>query len=136
MNRNVIETKGRLCGWSVEYRREPECTALVFTRDDWELYVAYDGEGKAISASLTYPGSGYPCHLSLGLVSRYLQGNRVQMSAYRRRQRIVCGDKAGVVQDIIPDDRFRVRLVVHYDDGGGVGEPYTTHVRAEEEVTV
>ncbi|GLX06679.1 hypothetical protein [Microbispora sp. NBRC 16548] len=129
--RNAVEAKARLCGWTVEHRREAECTALVLTRDGWELYIAYD-QGKAFSASLTYPGSTYPSVLSLGLVSRYLSGNRAQMSAVRRRQRIVCGGKAGVVEDIIPDDRYRVRLVVHYDDNS-VGEPYTTFVRAEQE---
>ncbi len=73
--------------------------------------------------------------LSLEELTRYLRGNRAQMSAFHRGQRVVVGDKTGVVENIVPDDEVKVRLVVRYDDGS-VGEPYTTHVRAEEEARV
>jgi hypothetical protein len=73
--------------------------------------------------------------LSLAMMTRYLRGHREHMSAFRRGQRIIVGEKAGVVEDIIPDDETKVRLVVRYDDGTG-GDPFTTHAHAEEEVAV
>ncbi|WP_214317120.1 hypothetical protein [Nonomuraea sediminis] len=135
--RPAITTKADLGGWAIATSPtyEEGVTELTLTRDDWVIYVGFKGH-TAFAAAVKYPGQTHPAGvLSLGLMARYLRGNREEMSAFRRGQRVIVGDQAGTVKDIIPDDETKVRLVVHYDRGR-VGEPYTTHVRAEEEVTV
>lgn len=129
---SVITAKANLGGWAVTTGPSftDGVTELEFTRDDWKIFVGFQA-GTAFAAAIQYPGQTHPAGvLSLGLLSRYLRGNREQMSAFRRGQRVLVGDQAGTVQDIMPEDEVNVRLVVHYD-GGGVGEPYTTHARAE-----
>ncbi|GAA5046103.1 hypothetical protein HNP84_002486 [Thermocatellispora tengchongensis] len=134
---SLITAKAHLCGWAIATcpTYTEGVTELALTRDDWKIFVGFQA-GTAFAAAILYPGQTHPAGiLSLGLLTRYLRGNRKQMSAFRRGQRVIVGDQAGVVQDIIPDDEVKVRLIVVYD-GGGVGEPYTTHVRAEEEAPV
>ncbi|MEU7891774.1 hypothetical protein AB0B45_02790 [Nonomuraea sp. NPDC049152] len=135
--RPTIATKANLGGWAITTgpTYEEGVTELILTRDDWRIYVGFKGH-TAFAAAIQYPGQTHPAGvLSLGLLSRYLRGDREQMKSFSRGQRVIVGDQAGTVQDIIPDDEVKVRLVIRYD-GGGVGEPYTTHVRAEEEVAV
>ncbi|MFG3438408.1 hypothetical protein ACGF0J_14285 [Nonomuraea sp. NPDC047897] len=134
---SVITAKANMGGWAVTTGPSfaDGVTELEFTRDDWKIYVGFQA-GTAFAAAIQYPGQTNPASiLSLGLLARYLRGNREQMSAFRRGQRVIVGEQAGTVQNIIPDDETKVRLVVHYD-AGGVGEPYTTHVRAEETTAV
>lgn len=132
---SVITTKARLCGWALAAGPAggDGTTELTLTRDDWKIVVAFQG-GTAFAAAIQYPGQSEPATiLSLALMARYLRGHREQMSAFRRGQRIIVGEKAGVVEDIVPDDETKVRLVVRYDDGAG-GDPFATHARAEDEM--
>ncbi|WP_424533719.1 hypothetical protein ACOZ38_25620 [Sphaerisporangium viridialbum] len=135
-DRNLITTKAHLAGWRINAAR-PDAdgvTELTFTRDDWQIVVACQ-QFTAFAAAITYPGQTQPAGvMSLGLLARYLRGNREQMSAVRRGERVLCGERVGIVQDIIPDDEVKVRLVLHYDDNT-MGEPYTTHVQPAPAVT-
>ncbi|MGI5281743.1 hypothetical protein ACQEVF_59380 [Nonomuraea polychroma] len=133
---SVITAKAHLCGWDIKTSpAADETSELILTRDEWKIVVALRA-GTAFAAAIQYPGRPNPSAVvGSDQMTRYLRGHREQMSAFRIGQRVIVGEQAGVVEDIIPDDEVKVRLVVHYDDGSA-GEPYTTHVRAEEEVTV
>ncbi|MEU1880905.1 hypothetical protein ABZ470_26660 [Streptosporangium sp. NPDC020072] len=126
----MITAKAQLRGWAVKTDQvgNDGTIELTLARDDWTIYVAIQVE-KAFAAAIKRPGHSHPAVLPLSSVSRYLQSHREQMAAFRCGQRVVVGDKPGVVEDIVPDETT-VRLVVRYDDGSA-GEPYTTHVRAE-----
>ncbi|GAA4600397.1 hypothetical protein GCM10023194_81520 [Planotetraspora phitsanulokensis] len=131
----IISTNAKLTGWTATADRSDDSNTydLALTRDDWRIVVGFNGH-DAFAAAVQYPGQASPAGvLPLGLLSIYLRGNREQMSAFRLGQRVVCGDKAGIVTDIVPVDDKIVRLVVSYDDGS-TGEPYTTLVHAEAEV--
>ncbi|MEV4472888.1 hypothetical protein [Nonomuraea sp. NPDC049504] len=135
-NHSMITTKAHLCGWAITSGPASEGTSeLILTRDDWKIVVALKA-GTVFAAAIQYPGRPNPSAVvGSDQMGRYLRGHRERMSAFRIGQRVVCGDRAGLVHDICPEDEVKVRLVVRYDDGS-VGEPYTTHVHAEEEVTV
>ncbi|NRQ31228.1 hypothetical protein HII36_05175 [Nonomuraea sp. NN258] len=133
---SVISMKARACGWAITTAPTGgSSTELVLIRDDWKIVVAFQGS-TALAAALQYPGQTAPAGmLPLAMVSVYLRGNREQMAAFRWGQRVIVGDRAGVVEDIVPDGEVKVRLVVRYDDGS-VGSPFTTFVHAEDEVAV
>ncbi|MEU7911401.1 hypothetical protein [Microbispora bryophytorum] len=134
-NRVAITTKANLGGWVITTGPADEdgVIELTMTRDQWVLIVGCKGQ-TAFGAALQRPGdSCASAMLSLRQLTRYLRGNRAQMGAFYIGQRVVVGDKCGEVDDIQPDpDGVKVRLVVHLD-GGAVAEPFTTHVRAENE---
>ncbi|MEV1170126.1 hypothetical protein [Nonomuraea sp. NPDC049784] len=133
---SVITTKAHLCGWDITSSPAADgTTELTLARDDWKIVVTFQGS-TALAAAIQYPGRSNPSGLiGSEQLTRYLRGNREQMGAFRIDQRVIVGDQAGTVLDIIPDDETKVRLIVRYD-GGTTGGPLTTHVRAEEEVTV
>ncbi|WP_433259238.1 hypothetical protein ACQPYK_49585 (plasmid) [Streptosporangium sp. CA-135522] len=134
-SRSVIVTKAGLSGWAITTGATDAegVTKLTLTRDNWTVIVTCQGQTASLAA-IQYPGQSYLAGvLSLSMMFRYLCGDRASMSAFARGQRVVVGGRAGVVEDIIPNEA-KVRLVVRYDNGS-LGEPYTTHVRAEKEVT-
>jgi hypothetical protein len=134
---SVITTKAQGCGWSLATSPADEdgTTEMALTRDAWQIIVAFRA-GKACAAVIQYPSQSRPMSvLAIGRLSRYLRGDREQMSAFDCGQRVIVGDKAGTITDIVPDEDTKVRLVVSYDDGTS-GDPFTTHVRAEEKAAV
>ncbi|UBU16597.1 hypothetical protein [Nonomuraea gerenzanensis] len=134
---SVITTKARVCGWAIEPGETSDdgTTELILTRDDWKIVVAFQGS-TALAAALQYPGRSKPSELiGSEQLARFLRGNREQMGRFRIDQRVLVGVQAGTVKDIRPDDETKVRLIVRYD-GGAMGDPFTTHVRAEGKAAV
>lgn len=76
--RPTIATKANLGGWAITTcpTYEEGVTELILTRDDWRIYVGFKGH-TAFAAAIQYPGQTHPAGvLSLGLLSRYLRGDR------------------------------------------------------------
>ncbi|MER6176669.1 hypothetical protein [Streptosporangium sp. NPDC001681] len=129
-SRTIIMTRALLGGWSVNTRTNPDGSSTVMlSRDDWRIAVTFSGSIPT-EVMIQRPGGSAPWELDVNDLSRYLRGHRNRMSAYRIGDRVVVGDRPGLVAAITPEDDLRVRLTVAYDDGTE-GQPYTTHVQRE-----